>query len=414
MKKLLLILLTLLLVSCNKKNDEKISQSANSTKIENGTTTNAQNNQNNTIIIDKQNEQLQEELNNEENIENAEELIEEEDENFGRGTAPFVTYNVPGVNISFQYPNHINIKNININKESYKFNSDEDIRINISIYGDEFFEHGERTVFNPIFVEQFESDGEHINKNNILRHLNQNEENVLLKHSKKDYPYTQDFYYNDMIVGEDRIKVAPHSLDYDLIVVLDGYLVQISCSFFSYKNFEIINNCPTYFTFEEANDSYYFTSQQAEDEFIEYLFSAQDEQLGTILLCYKNIVNCIRETIYIPQYENLFYEQLVNAGFNSDAEYRFIGGHSPKYMFIWTNETVNEKAQKRLYLFEDKILIGYYDNIINAPFFQNSMVDDTKTMLCLDYNLASSTMLTLEGLPTTLTIDKKEYPLIRM
>ena len=107
MKKLLLIFLLLPFFSCTKKNEEQY------------------------VLQNNEDEPM------ESSVIQSEELPKSTS-----SSDPFIEYTIPGVNISFKYPNNERIKNLEIRKNIKEFNSENDVRINCKVYADEFFEHG--------------------------------------------------------------------------------------------------------------------------------------------------------------------------------------------------------------------------------------------------------------------------------
>lgn len=327
---------------------------------------------------------------------------------------PFIEYTIPGVNISFKYPNNERIKNLEIRKNIKEFNSENDVRINCKVYADEFFEHGNKAAFNQKFIQQFENDGEHINAHNILKKLAESDDRFLVEEKLGSYPIYKDIYYNGRVIGEDIFITWDGYFNYDLEIILEGYLVSISCTYASWKDTEARNALLPYVTYDSDADFYYFETKQNEESFNKFLFTASDGELPEILNCFRNTVKSIQESLYVPQYDEVFYEELLKSGFSKNGEYCFIGGHTPQYMFIWTKEKVGGKDDYKLFLFEDKKLVGYYKDIINIPFFANSQVEENKTFIVFNHNLESEDSLWLSGIPESLEFADEEHPLIKV
>ena len=102
MKKLLLIFLLLPFFSCTKKNEEQY------------------------VLQNNEDEPMESSV-----------IQSEELSKITSPSDPFIEYTIPGVNISFKYPNNERIKNLEIRKNIKEFNSENDVRINCTVYADE-------------------------------------------------------------------------------------------------------------------------------------------------------------------------------------------------------------------------------------------------------------------------------------
>ncbi len=340
MKKLLLIFLLLPFFSCTKKNEEQY------------------------VLQNNEDEPM------ESSVIQSEELPKSTS-----STEPFIEYTIPGVNISFKYPNNERIKNMNIRKESFLFDDNTDLRINSNVYADEFFEHGNREIFGPIFLSQFETDNNHISKTNQIKQVKSFDENILIRQKNKgSYKIERKLSYRNNIIGEEFLNYSDNDFSYEIKIILEGYVVTISCNY------------------------YWHT----------------DDALPEVVAIFRNTVKSIQESLYVPQYDEVFYEELLKSGFSKNGEYCFIGGHTPQYMFIWTKEKVSSKDDYKLFLFEDKKLVGYYKDIVNIPFFANSQVEENKTFIVFNHNLESEDSLWLSGIPESLEFADEEHPLIKV
>lgn len=380
MKKLLLIFLLLPFFSCTKKNEEQY------------------------ILQNNEDEPM------ESSVIQSEELPKSTS-----STEPFIEYTIPGVNISFKYPNNERIKNMNIIKESFLFDDNTDLRINSNVYADEFFEHGNRGIFGSIFLSQFEADGNHTSQNNQIKQVALSPENILISQNEKGfYEVERKLSFNNKIIGEEFIHYNDNDFSYEIRIILEGYVVTISCVYY-YRDFnELRTLYSDYFTYSEEYDSYSFKSEKKCSDFYNILFNSTDDALPEVVAIFRNTVKSIQESLYVPQYDEVFYEELLKSGFSKNGEYCFIGGHTPQYMFIWTKEKVSGKDDYKLFLFEDKKLVGYYKDIINIPFFANSQVEENKTFIVFNHNLESEDSLWLSGIPESLEFADEEHPLIKV
>ena len=330
-------------------------------------------------------------------------------------TDPFIEYTIPGVNISFKYPNNERIKNMNIRKESFLFDDNTDLRINSNVYADEFFEHGNREIFGPIFLSQFETDNNHISQTNQIKQVKSFDENILIRQKNKgSYKIERKLSYRNNIIGEEFLNYSDNDFSYEIKIILEGYVVTISCNYYWHDYKELITLYPDYFVYNKEYDSYSFKNEKDSADFYNLLFNSTDDALPEVVAIFRNTVKSIQESLYVPQYDEVFYEELLKSGFSKEGEYRFIGGHTPQYMFIWAKEKVSGKDDYKLFLFEDKELVGYYKDIINIPFFANSQVEENKTFIVFNHNLESEDSLWLSGIPESLEFADEEHPLIKV
>lgn len=280
-----------------------------------------------------------------------------------------------------------------------------------SVFADEFFDHGNTSLFGYEFLEQFENDNRHIVKENILSQVEKANKNILytgitpedpeLKYLKK--------YYKGKLIGEERYSLNPSFLEYKLSIVVDGYLCVITCKTYYYDVEDIVSKYPH--LYNKTDKGYYIlASNDAKNEFYKILFEEKDDKLPEIMLHFRNTINSINETLYIPQYDKTYHKKLLNAGFSKKGEYTFIGGHSPEYMFIWAKEKINEQDDFKLYLFDNKEIVGYYKDITSRPMFFNST-------LWFNYDPEEDfDRVKLEGvgIPEVLKIGDKEHVLNRL
>ena len=380
MKKLLLLFLLLAFISCTKKNEEQYVQQNNEEET--------------TELLTVQSDEITETTSL---------------------TDPFIEYTIPGVNISFKYPNNERIKNMNIRKESFQYDNATDLRINSRVYADEFFEHGNRGIFGSFFLSQFEADGNHTSQNNQIKQVALSPENILISQKEKGfYEVERKLSFNNKIIGEEFIHYSDNDFSYEIRIILEGYVVTISCVYYWRDFNELRTLYYDYFTYSEEYDSYSFQSEKKCSDFYNILFNSSDDTLPEVVSLFRNTVKSIQESLYVPQYDDVFYEELLKSGFSKEGEYRFIGGHTPQYMFIWTKEKVSDKDDYKLYLFEDKKLVGYYKDIVNIPFFANSQVEDNKTFLEFNHNLEAEDSLLLSGIPESLDFADEKHQLIKI
>lgn len=310
---------------------------------------------------------------------------------------------VESLNISVTIPEYSKYKS---EKSKIKFST------TCSTFADEFFEHGNIYLFGEEFIEQYAKDNNHIIRNNIIPLVEKSEKNILYVHTVLNDTHIIPLkkYYNDEIIGEERFTFTPYDLEYNLSIILDGYFCLLTCETYYFDPEQITTKYPHLFTKDETKNTWSFKSQESIQEFYKLLFEENDEDLPEILFHFRTTVQSINDSLYIPQFDPKYINKLIDAGFSTNGEYYFVGGHAPEYMFIWTKELINDIYDYKLYLFEEDNLVGYYKDIDYPPFF-------IFTNIWFNYyDEKKSDMTRLGGVkvPESFEIKDKSYPLIRM
>lgn len=250
-------------------------------------------------------------------------------------------YTIPGVNISFEYPEHKRI--VHVREQKGLLINDETIYINDQVYQDYFFIHGNKDAFNMKFLKQYEKDGNHINAKKMLELIRNNEDSVLFEENLQSFYYEKrKFVYKNEIIGEEMINLDADSMGYHLAFVWESNLLTIGINYGNYdiksdSYKEIIDAYPD--LFYEYEDNYYkLKPEVSKEQLNNIIFNEPEDKLPEIILCFRKTIESVKKSLYIPQYDESYYTKLVNAGFSKDVKYEFMGATNPEYMFISTKE----------------------------------------------------------------------------
>ena len=317
------------------------------------------------------------------------------------------TYIIPGMNVSFNYPSH---KRIFLNQGENEHQSENgSLLINADVYPDCIIQINPDSYSNT-FLKQFKKDNYHIDRKNMLALLRKNKNSILLdEETTKAYHEKRKFAYHDEIVGEEMFLMEPYFINYELNFLFESNLVRISVSFSDFDiktnshSRELIKAYPD--LFYKPDGKYYEKKPEVSAEQLNYiLFEEPEENLPEILLCFRKTVEAIRYSLYIPQYDKSYYDELINSGFSKDLDYEFIGSTSPDYMFISTRDKNNGN---NLVVFKNGSYYGRYKDLDLKPVcYEASFIFNFDNFQGFYWN-------PVINLDEGLTMDNNFYPFIR-